>query len=118
MNEQANTVSSHILKLEEVLKAQGTPIAEAQMITLAALTATHATNDSARLCFDDMAKMMEEGRPHYACNRALESLRHSIGILHPDYVKAKALAEEIELDYDAQCEQSQAYFDLYIAGDR
>lgn len=43
---------------------------------------------SARLCLQDAINLMNKGELTYARNRALDSLRYSIGILHSDYIKA------------------------------
>lgn len=44
---------------------------------------------SARLCLADAISLYDNGDYQYAKNRALDSLRYSIGILHPDYKKAE-----------------------------
>lgn len=44
---------------------------------------------SARLCLADAISLYDKGDTEYAKKRALESLRYSIGILHPDYKKAE-----------------------------
>ena len=45
---------------------------------------------SARLCMADAVHLQERGFLEYARKRALKSLSYSIGILHPDYIKAAA----------------------------
>jgi hypothetical protein len=48
---------------------------------------------SALLCYSDALKLLEKGDRHYAEKRALKSLAYSVGILHPDYIRAKAIHE-------------------------
>ena len=42
-------------------------------------------NDSAKLCLRDAYACIASGREEYAAGRALESLRYSVGVFHPDY---------------------------------
>jgi hypothetical protein len=44
--------------------------------------------DSAALCLADADNLMAEGRRSLARMRALRSLMHSVGVHHPDYIKA------------------------------
>ena len=48
------------------------------------------TNDSAQLCVEDAIEFIMRGKDEVARRRAIDSLRHSIGILHPDYKRAIA----------------------------
>jgi len=43
---------------------------------------------SARLCLADAVHLQERGLLDYARKRALDSLAYSVGVLHPDYIKA------------------------------
>ncbi len=46
-----------------------------------------AMRSSAQSCADDAAKFFAEGRYGYAHEWAVESLRYSVGIMHPDYIR-------------------------------
>lgn len=46
------------------------------------------TNSSARLCLSDAIRCYEDGLLDAAKNRALDSLKHSVGVFHPDYKAA------------------------------
>jgi len=54
------------------------------------LARKHLTNDaSARLCLSDANRIVEEcGDLNAAKKRALDSLAYSVGVFHPDYVRA------------------------------
>lgn len=58
------------------------------------LARKHLTNDayaleSARLCLSDANRIVEEcGDLNAAKERALKSLAYSVGVFHPDYVRA------------------------------
>lgn len=58
------------------------------------LAAKHADkNESARICLADARLCFkQDDKRQYAAGRALDSLKHSVGIFHPDYKAAKALA--------------------------
>ena len=43
---------------------------------------------SARLCLANAVYLQERGLLDYARKRALSSLAYSVGVLHPDYIKA------------------------------
>lgn len=43
-------------------------------------------NESARICLKDAKNHLETGSFDFAYKRALASLKHSVGILHPDYI--------------------------------
>lgn len=43
---------------------------------------------SARLSLSDAIHLQERGMLDYARKRALDSLAYSVGVLHPDYIKA------------------------------
>ena len=45
-------------------------------------------NSSARLCLADAVHLQAEGRLDDAKRRALDSLKHSVGIFHADYRRA------------------------------
>lgn len=45
---------------------------------------------SARLCFADAVKLYDAGNLINAKRRALKSIAYSVGILHPDHIKASA----------------------------
>ena len=56
-----------------------------------ALARKHLGGDmesSARLCLADSIKLLNQGDMVSARRRALDSLQYSIGILHPDYIRA------------------------------
>lgn len=46
------------------------------------------SNDSAVLCHDDAVALFARGSKKYACNRCVDSLRHSVGIFNIDYKEA------------------------------
>lgn len=46
------------------------------------------TNSSARACMADAVKAHDSGDLNLAARWALRSLAHSVGILHPDYMRA------------------------------
>jgi hypothetical protein len=48
---------------------------------------------SALLCYSDALRLLEKGDTRYAEQRALKSLAYSVGILHPDHMKAKAYVD-------------------------
>lgn len=48
-------------------------------------SATIVMASSARLCLEDARELLQQGREDEAKRRALDSLRYSVGILHPDY---------------------------------
>jgi hypothetical protein len=57
------------------------------------LAAKHAdANDSATLVLNDARETEANGRDEDAAGRALESLRYSVGVFHPDYALAHARA--------------------------
>lgn len=56
-----------------------------QIIVLAQI---HNSNSSSRLRLDDAWRLRERGQLADARRAALDSLRHSVGICHPDYVRA------------------------------
>lgn len=43
---------------------------------------------SARLCLADAVKLADEGELGYARERAIQSLKYSVGVFHPDFAKA------------------------------
>ncbi|BAU40154.1 hypothetical protein [Ralstonia phage RSP15] len=45
-------------------------------------------NTSAAICLQDAKSMIERGFDNYARVRALDSLKHSVGVFHSDYKKA------------------------------
>ena len=45
-------------------------------------------NSSADLCLDDAIACLKKNLENHAKSRALRSLEYSVGIFHPDYVKA------------------------------
>lgn len=49
-----------------------------------------AMESSARLCLADAVRLADDGDLQYARARAIDSLRYSIGILHPDFDRASA----------------------------
>lgn len=52
----------------------------------------HATkNDSALICYTDAINLIEKDEALHASRRALDSLRYSVGIFHPDYNTAKEM---------------------------
>lgn len=52
-------------------------------------------SSSAELCLDDARSLLADGNIRAAGERACESLAYSVGVLHPDYIRAKALVREI-----------------------
>jgi len=50
---------------------------------------SHA-NDSAQLCARDAVELILRGKDEDARDRAVDSLRHSVGVFHPDYKVAIA----------------------------
>jgi hypothetical protein len=48
----------------------------------------HTNNSSAWYCLSDARKCLERGEEEYAKKRALNSLLYSVGMFHPDYIKA------------------------------
>jgi hypothetical protein len=51
-------------------------------------TTTKPMKSSAASCAKDAAEFFNQGRFGFAHEWALESLRYSVGILHPDFTKA------------------------------
>lgn len=45
-------------------------------------------NGSAELCYQDACNLALKGKEEYAKKRAIDSLKHSAGVCHPDYKKA------------------------------
>lgn len=45
-------------------------------------------NGSAILCYNDAQALLAAGNTSDARARALKSLAHSVGVFHPDYIKA------------------------------
>lgn len=43
---------------------------------------------SARVCLNDAIELMNDGDYTAARKRAVDSIKHSIGVFHPDYRKA------------------------------
>lgn len=60
-----------------------------EIISLAQKHADRTGNTSAQLALQDAKSCLERGLDEYARGRALTSLGHSIGILHPDYQRAR-----------------------------
>lgn len=56
-----------------------------------AQAAKHANNGSAQLCVSDAKSCYDRGDMRHAYRRALDSMEHSIGIGHADYLEAKAM---------------------------
>lgn len=56
-----------------------------QVITLATI---HNRTTSSRLRLDDACSLREKGQAADARRAALDSLRHSVGILHSDFARA------------------------------
>lgn len=52
------------------------------------LARKNATNDSARLCLTDAVNLQAAGKLEDAKRRALDSLKHSVGVFHADYRRA------------------------------
>lgn len=50
------------------------------------------TDSSARLCLSDAIRCYEDGLLDAAKNRALDSLKHSVGVFHKDYQRARQQA--------------------------
>ena len=60
-----------------------------QVITLARRhVRTGTMQDSAYLCLVEAVKLYDEGRFEDAKNRALRSLRYSVGVFHADYAQS------------------------------
>lgn len=57
----------------------------ADAVTIAALAA--GLNQSALLCLADAHQHLDYGRDNDAMRRAAASLRYSVGVLHPDYIR-------------------------------
>lgn len=51
-------------------------------------------NDSALLCWQDANRCFDSGREQAAIKRALDSLKHSVGVFHSDYKVAVQWAKE------------------------
>lgn len=49
------------------------------------------SNDSARLCMEDAMRNFDASDYVGAQKRAIDSLRHSVGIFHSDYIRAEVL---------------------------
>lgn len=52
------------------------------------LARKNATNDSARLCLSDAVELQAAGKLDDAKRRALDSLKHSVGVFHADFKRA------------------------------
>ena len=50
---------------------------------------------SSELCLNDAKELLASGKEGYATDRAIDSLRFSVGVFHPDYQKAWCDAYEI-----------------------
>jgi hypothetical protein len=50
---------------------------------------------SARLCLADAVSLYDKGDFYYAHQRAMKSLGYSVGVFHPDYVKAEKSGKKI-----------------------
>lgn len=74
--------------------------------TLIALARKHigsgTMESSARLCLDDAVALKESGDLFPAWYRALRSLDYSVGVFHPDYVRALAAQYRAEEDEAGQ----------------
>lgn len=57
------------------------------------------TNSSARLCLSDAIRCYENGLLVSAKKRALDSLRHSIGVFHKDYQRADKPKQQVASRY-------------------
>lgn len=53
------------------------------------LSAANGMNSSARLCLADAVLLRDEGDFVRSIERAMDSLRYSVGSFHPDYVRAE-----------------------------
>ncbi len=61
------------------------------------------TNDSANLCWSDAVAQLEKGEYTNAYWRAMESLKHSVGVFGAAYKAAvKLLDEPVFLGHDAE----------------
>lgn len=56
-----------------------------------------AMQSSALLCLQDAIKLINEGKYDYALNRAIESLKYSVGIFGKDYKDAVKYKESRSL---------------------
>jgi hypothetical protein len=67
------------------------PMEAKQIIELARRHVNKGTmSSSAKIALIDAIELEEEGRSIDAANRALSSLRYSVGVFHPDYQAAAA----------------------------
>lgn len=62
------------------------------------MTTGNFTDASAQICYIDALHLMERGLEDFARRRALKSLEHSIGILHPDYLFATSNVEGLRTE--------------------
>jgi hypothetical protein len=69
------------------------------LAALLALAGQHAEDDaSAEVCLADALATAERGRLGDAAGRAVDSLKYSIGLFHPDFKKAQQLAARIRVN--------------------
>ena len=77
---------------EERMRAIFAEVVATQAIELAARCSTWGEMaSSAALCLDDAVSLTNRGEHAYAYQRALDSLRYSVGIFGESYKAAKAL---------------------------
>ena len=57
-----------------------------EVIQIAKKYAELSGNQSAKLLLEDAISLQSKGACVYARNRAMQSLKHSVGIFHEDYI--------------------------------
>ena len=86
------TTASPSLNFSEVpMTASSFTFAEAYTVLLLHLARKHAEDtkqSSALLCLADAETLYARGELVQARQRALESLKYSVGVFHPDYLQA------------------------------